>query len=139
MKRLMLFFIGVLFIFATHAQELEQAQIDFANAFVEVVTSHKRGRILKKIDKKYRKEQIKFLDGNKVQFIDELFGGSDLMTAKWININMLDIQKIEIAEVQKVDDGYRYIFRIRDGKHDLLSSLLLMKQNGKFAFIGGSG
>ncbi|MDG1429198.1 MAG: hypothetical protein P8H56_05930 [Crocinitomicaceae bacterium] len=52
---------------------------------------------------------------------------------------MLDIQRIEIAEVEKKSDGYRYTFRIRDGKHDLRSSLLLFKKNGKYGFTGVSG
>ena len=51
---------------STHAQEIEQSQIDFANSFVQAVMSHKKGKIIKKLDKKYRKKQIKFLGGNKV-------------------------------------------------------------------------
>ena len=66
MKRLTLLFIGLLMLTSTHAQEIEQSQIDFANSFVQAVMSHKKGKIIKKLDKKYRKKQIKFLGSNKV-------------------------------------------------------------------------
>ena len=66
MKRLTLLFIGLLMLTSTHAQEIEQSQIDVANSFVQAVMSHKKGKIIKNLDKKYRKKQIKFLGGNKV-------------------------------------------------------------------------
>ena len=43
-------------------------------------------------------------------------------------------------EIIEQEDGYfEYIFRIRDGEHDLPKSLLLRKIKNKFGFIGSMG
>ena len=96
--------------------------------------------VLKMTDKAYRKEQVKFLGGRKEQFINELFGGVDILTEEYINIEFANILKIEIAEVIPLENGdAEYIFRIRDGKHDVLRSLLLKKTKNKYGFIGSMG
>ena len=96
---------------------------------------------MKLLDKTYRKEQLKFLGGNKEQFVNELFGGVDQLADEYtyINTKFNDIQKIEVAEVVPLKEGgFNYIFRIRDGEHDILKSLLLVVKP-KYGFVGSSG
>lgn len=122
------------------AQEISKKQIEFVNGFIAAVESHNMNAVIKMTDKEYRKEQLKFLEGRKEQFINELFGGVDLMTDKYVNTRFADILKIEVAEIIPQENGYfEYIFRIRDGEHDLTKSLLLKTTKNKFGFIGSMG
>ncbi|MFT5778889.1 MAG: hypothetical protein ACI837_001846 [Crocinitomicaceae bacterium] len=139
MKRLTFLIIGILLIPVSHAQEVEQAQIDFANKFTQVVTDQSMKGVIKLMGKDYRKEQIKNLGGNKVQFVDELFSGVDMLSEMFVNTNLLDITKIEIAEIQNVDDGELCTFRVQDGKHDILCTLLLVKKGKHYDFVGAIG
>lgn len=136
-----LLFLGVLtFSNQSFAQEVADAQIAFVNKFVEAVASHDQKATLKHTEKSYRKEQLKFLGGRKEQFVNELFGGTDLFTEEYVNTRFANITKIEVAEIIDQGDGnFEYIFRIRDGKHDFLSSLFLRKNKNKFGFIGAVG
>lgn len=136
-----LLFLGVLtFSNQSFAQEVSDAQIAFVNQFIASIESHDQKATLKFTDKNYRKEQLKFLEGRKEQFINELFGGVDMMTNEYINTRYANILKVEVAEIIPQGDGFfEYIFRIRDGEHDLLKSLLLKKTKNKFGFIGSMG
>lgn len=142
MKQFMLLFL-VLFIgssFVSYGQDFSDKQIKFANSFVDAVGEHNSKAILKHLEKNYRKEQLKFLNGQTNQFINELFGGNDLTTDDYVNIKYKDITRIEIAEVIPLKEGgYTYIFRIRDGKHDVLCSLHLAKNGKKYGFVGAVG
>ncbi len=129
-----------LFIFVTPAiaQEDNQDRIDFANDFAAAVKEHNNKEIFKHLDKIYRKEQTKFLGGNKTQLLNELFSGMDGDT--FVSMSIDAITKIEIAEVMEEADGnFTYIFRIRDGEHDILASLLLKKNKKKWGFEGARG
>lgn len=133
-------FISGIFSIGSFAQEITDKQIDFVNSFIAAVESHNMNTVIKMTDKEYRKVQLKFLEGRKEQFINELFGGVDLMTDKYVNTRFADILKIEVAEIIPQENGYfEYIFRIRDGEHDLTKSLLLRKTKNKFGFIGSVG
>ncbi len=137
MKQLVLF--SLFLILSPTSEAQSEAQIKFVNDFIAAVESHDRKAVIKMMDKGYRKEQIAFLEGNKVQFVDELFGGADQLTNAFINIKFDDIQKIEVAEVQDRSGGdFEYVFRIRDGQHDILRSLLLVTGK-KFGFVGAMG
>lgn len=142
MKKIILIsflFIGLLFNIV-FSQEISVKQISFVNEFMSAVETHNMNAVLKMTDKTYRKEQLKFLEGRKEQFINELFGGVDLFTDKYVNTRFIEILKIEVAEIVPQEDGYfEYIFRIRDSEHDLMKSLLLKKTKNKFGFIGSMG
>ena len=126
--------------FFSFGQTFTDKQLKFANSFVDAVSNHDSKAILKHLDKGYRKEQLKFLEGRTEQFINELFGGNDMDTDDYVNMKYKDITKIEIAEVIPLKEGgFTYIFRIRDGKHDILSSLYLSQKGKKFGFIGAVG
>lgn len=136
-----IFFLSVLLISnATNAQEIPEAQIAFVNQFIAVVEAHDFEATLNCTDKTYRKEQLKFLEGRKEQFIDELFGGVDIFTEQYVNTRFVNITKIEVAEIVPQENGdFEYIFRIRIEHNDLLKSLLLRKTKNKFGFIGAMG
>jgi len=125
--------------FQCQAQEISPKQQKFIAGFVKAVKSHKIKKVLKFMDKTYRKEQMAFLGGNEEQFVNELFGGTDILTDNWINIQFKNILKIEVAEVIALDDGsFTYVFRVRDSEHDLLTTLLLLK-NKKMGLEGAWG
>jgi hypothetical protein len=135
-------FIFLLFVgLTTHAQmqEVSDKQVKFVNTFLDVVHSHNGKKTIKMMDKKYRKDQLAFLKGNTEQFLNELFSGEDLLSGEYVSIEFANILKIEVAEVIALKEGgFTYIFRIRDGQHDILSSLFLVA-TGKLGLVGASG
>jgi len=134
-------FLSFLFVLhSANAQEISDAQIAFVNKFISSVEVHDQKATIKCTDKSYRKEQLKFLGGRKEQFINELFGGIDMLTDEYVNTRFANILKVEVAEIiPQSDESFEYIFRIRDGEHDFLTSLLLRKTKNKFGFIGAMG
>jgi hypothetical protein len=135
--------IGILFISVNaFTQEISEKQKSFANKFIEMVTQHNAKKVMKMMDKKYKKEQLANLNGNKEQFVNELFGGEDISDPSiYVNVKLDEVTKIEIAEVIKLkgDTKYNYIFRIRTADHDIFSSLILRQRGRKFGFIGSFG
>ena len=142
--RFNLFFIAFTFLFINTgiAQEtsIHKRQQKHVNKFMDAVKDNSEKKIYRLLDKNYRKEQLDFLEGRKSQLVNELFGGGDQFTQEYININLTDISRIEIAEVIKNKDGtYKYIFRIRNEKNDILKSLILLKKGRKYGFVGSVG
>lgn len=136
MKHLILI-IWVILPVLTRAQT--PAQIDFANRFMQAVTDHNQEAVIKMTEPGYRKTQIAFLGGRKTQFVNELFGGTDLHTSEFVNTKFAEILKIEIAEVVGMENGnFEYIFRIRDGRHDILVNLIYVPGK-KGGFVGAVG
>lgn len=116
--------------------ELTEVQ-KFANSFIEAVAEHDYKKVWKHLDKTYRKQQSKFLAGNKKRMMDELFSGED--GKKWVTIDIEEVTKIEIAEVEENEDGtFYYVFRVRTTKYDVYSGLIL-KTIPKLGFEGASG
>jgi hypothetical protein len=112
----------------------------FISSFTEAIQAHNEKKVIKLMDKEYRKEQIALLEGRKEQFLNELFGGQNANSEDYINIRFNDIQTIEVAQVIALKDGgYTYIFRIKDGTNDILSSLSLKKNGKKYGFVGSRG
>jgi hypothetical protein len=134
---------ALLFLWNTsQAQDIQKKQLKFVNKFVHAVGSDNMKQILKGLDKSYRKEQLAFLEGNKQQLIDELFGGTEIDNSDvYVNMKINEIEKIEVAEViqLKGGEGYTYIFRIRGAGHDIYASLRLKKKGHKYGFIGAVG
>lgn len=120
------------------AQDVSDDQIKFVNQFKDAVMDHNLNKVYRFLDKDYRKEQRKFLGGDKEQLLNELFSGND--NELFLSIPIQEILKIEVAEVVKNEDGsYDYIFRIRDADHDILAYLLLVKKGKRFGFVGAVG
>lgn len=137
-----LIFISILFLLplASRAQEISDDQINFVNDFVAACKNHDYKKVYKHLDKSYRKEQRKFLKGNKTQLMDELFGGTGIDDDEFVVIPISEIIKIEVAEVMENEDGsFEYIFRVRDAKHDILAYLQLEKKGKRFGFVGAVG
>jgi hypothetical protein len=142
MKRLTLLFIGVFAGFSGAAQENDTDRIEFAKKFCATVIAHDQDQVIKLTDKSYRKAQIKFLGGDKTQFVNELFGGMDVLTDDYINLKFAEIETIAVVEVSEYSDefgGWEYVFHIKVGMHTVWKSLLLKKDGGKFGFIGSQG
>lgn len=138
MKHLIL--LGVLFLFSgqSYGQNISDDQIQFANRFVAAVKDHDYKLIYRHLDKKYRKQQSKFLSGGRTQLIDELFSGDN--NGEFVTMQATDIIRIEIAEVIALDNGnFTYIFRVRNGVHDILAPLELVKNRKRFGFVGAVG
>ncbi len=133
----------ILFIFfglGTQAQEIDTKAIDFVNKFYTAVVNHQEKKVIKCMDKGYRKEQIAFLDGNKEQFVNELFGGSDISTGKWINLKLDEIDNIEIQDVfERGENEWEYIFHVKSGETVIEVPLTLRKSGKKFGFVGAVG
>ena len=121
-------------------EKIPESQQKYIRKFTNAVSKRSEKEIFKLLDKKYRKEQLKFLSGNRTQLINELFGGSDLETNDYRNIKFSHILKIEVAEVIREKNGmYKYIFRIKTSDFEIFTSLLLNKKGKKYGFTGPVG
>lgn len=140
MKHLTVLFLFIVLGFSSSAQEIDMERIDFVKKFYVAVTSHKRSKVIKCLDKTYRKEQIKLLKGNKEQFINEFFAGTDVHTEKYYVVKLVDIENIEVQEVFDQGNGeWQYIFHVKSGELLLKQSLILRKIGKKYGFIGAVG
>lgn len=134
--------ISILFLFSglSKAQEIPKDQINFVNNFVAAAQKHDYKKVYKHLDKTYRKEQKKFLKGDKNQLIDELFSGTTEIDNNFVTIPLSEIIKIEVAEVMPNNDGsFVYIFRVRDTENDIMTSIQLNKKGKHFGFVGAVG
>ncbi|MFK7787393.1 MAG: hypothetical protein AB8B56_19875 [Crocinitomicaceae bacterium] len=140
MKRFILLFAFVSLSISLYAQEIDQKRIDFVNKFYLAVINHKQSKVIKLMDKDYRKEQLDFLNGNKEQFVDELFSGVDQESSKFINSELKNIEAMEIQDVKEAGkDKWEYTFLVEAGPYKMEISLLLKKNKKKYGFVGASG
>ncbi len=122
------------------AQEIDMKRIDFVNSFYKAVTSHNQKKIIKHLDKNYRKEQLAFLKGNKEQFVNELFGGTDINTNEWVNLKLNEIDNIEIQDVfDRGENEWEYVFHVTSGEKVLKVPLTLKQTGKKLGFVGAVG
>ena len=114
MKRCTVLFLFSFLVFGAWCQEIDAKQIDFINQFSEAVSSHNQSKVIKCTDKDYRNEQIDFLGGNKKQFVDELFGGFDIQSGEYINLQLEEIELIHVIEAVGLGDGrWEYTFHVK--------------------------
>ena len=140
MKRIAILLIFTGLGFWSSAQEIDMKRIDFVKKFHKAVVAHKQSKVIKLTDKGYRKEQIKFLNGNKEQFVDELFGGIDIHTEEYINVKLSEIENIEIQDVFDRGNGdWEYVFHVKAGEWLIKRSLFLHQRGKKYGFIGSQG
>ena len=140
MKRFTILLIFVGLGFWSSAQQADMKRIDYVNKFYLAVKTHKQSKVIKLMDKNYSKEQIKFLGGNKEQFVNELFSGNDIESGEYINLKLVDIENIEIDEIHVLEGGDRkYIFNVKSGELLVRCSLVLHKTGKKYGFIGAVG
>ncbi len=137
-----LFLLLIIYTHSSFAQKIEipTEHQKVVHLFINGVKNHSEKDILKAMDKKYRKEQIKFLKGNKKQFIDELFGGEDLTTHEYENQSLNTIEDIELYSIIKDKEGnYKYIFKSLSADSEILFTLFLTKRGLKYGFEGARG
>lgn len=77
------------------------------NNFIEAVNAHDYDAVFNTLEKKYRKEQLRFLKGNKEQLIDELLSGfneagefKNCILSEVMNIMMINFEPTEGGDVQ---------------------------------------
>jgi hypothetical protein len=126
--------------FTSSAQEIDQKRIDFVNKFYLAVIHHKQKKVIKMMDKDYRKEQLAFLEGNKEQFVDELFSGVDQESQKFVNSELKNVDAMEIQDVKETGAGaWEYTFLVVAGPYKMEIVLLLKKSGRKYGFVGAVG
>ena len=139
MKSRYLILILSFLVISTHgfSKDIGDKQIAFANEFAAAVADHSEKKTMKYLDKKYKKEQLEFLKGNKEQLVNELFGGQELSDIeKYLNFKISEITKIEIVEIiqLKARTECTYIFKLMRSDQETLSSLRLKVNGKKFGF-----
>lgn len=140
MKRITLAFIFIGLTLTVSAQEIDMKRIDFVNKFYKAVVDHEQSKVIKCTDKAYRKEQLVFLADNKEQFVNELFGGTDVNTNEYVNLTLSEIENIEIQDVfERGANDWEYVFHIKSGDHLVERSLLLRKTGKRYGFVGSVG
>jgi hypothetical protein len=140
MKRITLLFIFMAIGFGSFAQEIDMNRIKFVNDFYTAVVAHDQSKVIKMTEKGYRKEQIKFLDGNKDQFVNELFSGMDVNGDEYVNTTFNQITNIELIDVHpRGEVDWEYVFHITAGDRMIERALLLRQTGKKYGFIGSQG
>ena len=143
MKAHILYILFSIVVFGTNAQSQmpTAAENNHVNKFIEAVNNHNQNGVFKLLDKKYRKEQLKFLEGNKEQLINELLGGSELNSDIYVNVKLEDIESIEIkgAIVLKGGEGTTWMFVTKTKEKEVICSILLVKSGKKYGFVGSMG
>lgn len=123
------------------AQDIDQDGQEFLASFTDAVKSHDSKSVLKHVDKKYLKGQIKFLNGNKEQFLNELLAGQNevgkFMTPDFEAI--IDILLVDMQEIEGEIPTYEVGFEVDIPDYILYSTLLLVKKKKKYVLIGAVG
>lgn len=119
----------------SYGQENGEAQRrQIISSFVEAVVNHKIEETISFMTPKYRDEQLKwFLKGNKVQFLDELFGGQDEISKEWLVVPFNSIIGLELVKIEIDEEELSWIvyFIVDDGKHLVHADLRLINWKGK--------
>ncbi len=127
------------------AQEhTEQDRMDFIIEFTEAVNDHDSKKVIKMMNKTYRKNQIRFLKGNKEQFLNELFSG--YKNGEFYNVKFDEIYECLFSELSEDQDGNTICYFILteqefDGEEaeEIYVDLLLIFKKRKWGFVGASG
>ena len=137
-------FLTLFLVFCCHiglAQQLDKEGLEFITSFVDAVRDHDQKKVMKYLDKKYRKEQINFLGGNKEQFINELFAGANeagtFMTPDFNSI--ISFSQIDVKEISGEIPTYEVGFEVDIPDYILYSTLILVRKKKKYVLIGAVG
>ena len=119
-----------------------QEFFSFINKFTKEVNEKNYKGVYKLLEKSYRKEQKKFLKGNKTQLIDELFGGHNEL-GTWVNTSLNEIKNIQLMEYELGDNGnsYRVYFEVELEDNILTVELTLSTHEDfkKWGIVGAMG
>lgn len=140
MKHLVILLLFIGLGWSIQAQEIDMKRIDFVNSFYKAVASHNQKKVIKHLDKNYRTEQLAFLKGNKEQFVNELFGGTDINSNEWVNLKLNEIDNIEIQDVfDRGENEWEYVFHVTSGEKVLKVPLTLKQSGKKLGFVSAVG
>ena len=113
----------------------------FITEFTNAVKAHDYKVIYKLLEKEYRKDQLKFLGGNRQQLIDDLFGGFN-EAEEWVNAKLDEIQEIWMFEFEETTtNNFKLSFEV-ELEHNILTVELLLTTSDnrkKWGIIGASG
>lgn len=145
MRILSLFFL--LLITSLSQAQPEKERLAFIGSFTEAVSAHDGDRVIAHLTESYVNAQLKeFLNNNKDQFLDELFGGMIEGTEEWINLDFHAIDSIEFVELKETGNStWEVTFMIKSGSVVVLSELTLFalkkkkKSKLKYGFEGAVG
>lgn len=115
--------------------------ISFMDKFNKAVIAHDEKLIFKMLDKTYRREQLKFLQGNKKQLIDELFSGNN-EAGEWTNLNVSEITQCWMYNNELLEDGNYSIWLELELENNIISVELLVQINKnpkKWGIVGARG
>lgn len=140
MKKLITAFILCLFSGTfLYAQNIPDQHLKIVNKLINSVENHKKNGVFKVLDKSYKNEQLKFLKGNKEQFLNELFSGEDIVTKDYQTPKFDEIVSIEVSSIIALKEGgYTYIFKVSTKNYTIYSTLLLTEEK-KAGFVGSVG
>lgn len=120
-------------------QTLPKNAIKSIERFKNASLEHAQEGVFQTLDKSYRKEQMKFLENRKEQFINELYAGIDVQE-QWHNCRLADVQHIELIEWFEEEGGnYTIIFNMRCHEKSFIASYLFKKKGKKFGIVGAVG
>lgn len=123
------------------AQMLDDEGQRFIHSFEMAVREHNTKDVFRHLDKKYRKEQIRFLKGNKKQFINELFSGENeagsYMTPEFNTIHSITL--VDAKELEGEIATYEVGFEVDIPDYTLYSTLILVRKKKKYVLIGAVG
>lgn len=123
----------------SHAQP-EKERLEFISSFTEAVAAHDGDKVISHLTESYVNGQLKeFLQNNKDQFFDELFGGMIEGTEEWINLDFHAIDSVEFMELKEIgNSAWEVTFRIKSGPTVAVSDLTLLafkkKKKGKYKY-----
>lgn len=137
-------FLTILFLICCNlsfAQLLDEEGQSFIHSFEQAVRAHDSKAVMKHLDKKYRKEQVKFLKGNTAQFLNELFSGENeagsYMTPNFDSINSIVL--VDAKELEGEIPTYEVGFEVDIPDYTLYSTLILVRKKNKYFLIGAVG
>lgn len=123
-----------------HAQQVSERENLLIMDFLKAVNTHDTKLLMKTLDKSYRKEQLRFLEGRKTQFINELFSGTLIETQVFTTPKFEELSNCLVGEIQYTEDGSTiYVFQCSYQDQNLQFNLTLRQKGKKYGLVGAVG
>jgi hypothetical protein len=124
--------------------EISDEMNKFLLAFEYHVKNNSRKKLVDFIDQNYKSEQLNNLEGDLIQFIDELFCGYETFSSEFKCVTLKEIVEIRLIEmVEESQNLYSaiYIISVKDFKIKVNWSIRRAENNlnSGFGFIGAYG
>jgi hypothetical protein len=113
----------------------------FCEDFALCIEKGNPNKCVKFFDKTYRKEQLKFLNGNKKQFVEEFLAGfnhdGSMITPSIEDIHSFKLEKIHCSSASYCDAIYT--LSLKSGLSYSVSATVVILRAKKFGFRGAMG